>query len=112
MTNIKEIVLNFLHYTEGDSLMFTQLSFWVFFGVLLAGYTFVYNRPVIRSAYLLVFSLFFYFKSSGLFFSLLLFSTLVDYSIGLAIAKSGSKINRKLLVALSVLVNLLVLSYF
>lgn len=112
MINIKEIVLNFLHYTEGDSLMFTQLSFWVFFGVLLAGYTFVYNRPVIRSAYLLVFSLFFYFKSSGLFFSLLLFSTLVDYSIGLAIAKSGSKINRKLLVALSVLVNLLVLSYF
>jgi len=112
MINIKEIVLNFLHYTEGDSLMFTQLSFWVFLGVLLAGYTFVYNRPVIRSAYLLAFSLFFYFKSSGLFFSLLLFSTLVDYSIGLAISKSNSKVTRKLLVASSVLVNVLVLSYF
>lgn len=112
MSNIKEIVLNFLHYTEGDSLMFTQVSFWVFFGVLLIGYSFAYNRPVIRSAYLLIFSLFFYFKSSGLFFSLLMFSTLVDYSIGLAIAKSGSKVNRKLLVALSVLVNLSVLSYF
>lgn len=112
MNSIKEIVINFLHYTEGYSLMFTQVSFWVFFSVLLAGYTFVYNRPIIRSAYLLVFSLFFYYKSSGLFFSLLLFSTLVDYSIGLAIAKSGSKVKMKLLVALSVLVNLLVLSYF
>ncbi|HDP74383.1 MAG TPA: MBOAT family protein [Bacteroidales bacterium] len=112
MISIKEIVLNFLYYTEGDSLIFTQVSFWVFFSVLLAGYTFVYNRPVIRSAYLLVFSLFFYFKSSGLFFSLLLFSTLVDYSIGLAISKSNSKLSRKLLVALSVFVNLLVLSYF
>lgn len=112
MSNIKEIVSNFFHYTEGDSLMFTQVSFWFFFGVLLIGYSFVYNRPVIRSAYLLIFSLFFYFKSSGLFFLLLLFSTLVDYSIGLAIAKSGSKVNRKLLVALSVLVNLSVLSYF
>lgn len=112
MSNIKEIVLNFLHYTEGDSLMFTQVSFWVFFGVLLIGYSFVYNRPVIRSAYLLIFSIFFYFKSSGLFLSLLLFSTLVDYSIGLAISKPGSKVNRKLLVALSVLVNLSVLSYF
>jgi len=71
MNNLKDIILDFLHYTEGDALMFTQLSFWVFFGVLLVGYTFVYNRPIIRSAYLLIFSLFFYFKSSGLFFSLL-----------------------------------------
>jgi len=112
MNNLKDIILNFLHYTEGDALMFTQLSFWVFFGVLLVGYTFVYNRPIIRSAYLLIFSLFFYFKSSGLFFSLLLFSTLVDYSIGLLIFKSKSRLTRKLLVALSVFVNLSVLSYF
>jgi len=92
--------------------MFTQVSFWVFFGVLLAGYTFVYNRSVARSAYLLVFSLFFYFKSSGLFFSLLLFSTLVDYTIGLLISQSKCKRNRQLLVALSVVTNLSVLSYF
>lgn len=105
-------LVNFFRYTEGDTLMFTQVSFWVFFGVLLAGYTFVYNRSVARSAYLLVFSLFFYFKSSGLFFSLLLFSTLVDYTIGLLISQSKCKRNRQLLVALSVVTNLSVLSYF
>lgn len=105
-------LVNFFRYTEGDTLMFTQVSFWVFFGVLLAGYTFVYNRSVARSTYLLVFSLFFYFKSSGLFFSLLLFSTLVDYTIGLLISQSKCKRNRQLLVALSVIINLSVLSYF
>ncbi|KAB2870257.1 MAG: MBOAT family protein [Bacteroidales bacterium] len=99
-------------YTEGDPLLFTKISFWIFFAVLLIGYSFVYDKPVVRSAYLLAFSLFFYYKSSGLFFSLLIFSTLCDYIIGLLIPRASSKLKRKLLVSLSVLINLGVLSYF
>lgn len=109
---LKQIFVEFLTYHEGDQLMFTQLSFWVFFGVLLLGYTWVYNRSSLRSVYLLAFSLFFYFKSSGLFFILLLFSTLVDYTIGLRIARTPNLMKRKFLVSVSVFVNLLVLSYF
>lgn len=109
---LKQNIVEFLTYHEGDQLMFTQLSFWVFFGVLLLGYTWVYNRSSLRSVYLLAFSLFFYFKSSGLFFILLLFSTIVDYTIGLLISRSTNPIKRKFLVSVSVSVNLLVLSYF
>ncbi|WP_288019003.1 MBOAT family O-acyltransferase [Tenuifilum sp.] len=112
MDQLTNLILDFLKYHDGDSLIFTQASFWVFFGVLLLGYTLVYNRPIARSAYLLVFSLFFYFKSSGLFFSLLLFSTVVDYSIGYLISISNSETKKRWLVALSVFVNLSVLSYF
>lgn len=99
-------------YTEGNPLIFTQVSFWVFFAVLLMGYSFIYNRPLARSAYLLAFSLYFYYKSSGMFFTLLIFSTVCDYTIGLLIARYSSKTTRKLLVALSVIINLAVLFYF
>ncbi len=107
-----DTVSRFCSYTEGDSLMFTNLSFWAFFTVLLFGYSFVYQRINFRSFYLLIFSLFFYFKSSGLFFILLLFSTLVDYALAILIAKSQNSNWSRFYVGLSVTINLLVLSYF
>ncbi len=112
MDYIIHILTQILSYTEGDPLLFTKISFWIFFAVLLFGYSFIYNKPVIRSAYLLVFSLYFYYKSSGLFFSLLIFSTVCDYIFGLLIPRYKSKVTRKILVASSVVVNLGVLSYF
>lgn len=107
-----QILSQIFSYTEGDPLLFTKISFWIFFSILLFGYSFVYNKPVVRSAYLLLFSLFFYYKSSGFFFSLLIFSTICDYAIGLLIPRYESKIRRKLLVSLSVIINLSLLSYF
>lgn len=112
MDYIIHILTQIFSYTEGDPLLFTKITFWIFFAVLLFGYSFIYNKPVIRSAYLLVFSLYFYYKSSGLFFSLLIFSTVCDYIFGLLIPRYKSRLTRKLLVASSVLVNLGVLSYF
>ena len=112
MDYIIHILTQILSYTEGDPLLFTKISFWIFFAVLLFGYSSIYNKPVIRSAYLLVFSLYFYYNSSGLFFSLLIFSTVCDYIFGLLIPRYKSKVTRKILVASSVVVNLGVLSYF
>lgn len=106
------ILTQIFSYTEGDPLLFTKISFWIFFAILLFGYSFIYNKPIIRSAYLLAFSLYFYYKSSGLFFSLLIFSTICDYTFGLLIPHYKSKLSRKLLVASSVAINLGVLSYF
>lgn len=57
-------------------------------------------------------SLFFYYKSSGFFFCLLIFSTIVDYFLGLRIYHSKSSLWKKIFVALSVIINLSVLSYF
>ena len=65
-----------------------------------------------RAGYLFIASLFFYYKSSGFFFFILLFSTLVDYFIGKSIYSSKNETTKKILVALSVIVNLTVLAYF
>lgn len=91
---------------------FNRFDFWVFFAVMLLGFSLVYKNRKARNVYLLLFSLFFYYKSGGLYFLLLLFSTVVDYTIGWRIFKTESVRKRKWLVALSVIVNLGVLAYF
>ena len=57
-------------------------------------------------------SLFFYYKSGGYFFVLLIFSTLVDYTAGILIYNSRTKFKKKLFLTMSVATNLSLLVYF
>lgn len=107
-----EFLQNIFAYDQSAPLIFTRFFFWGFFAVVMLGYSFISNRITLRSLYLLVLSLFFYYKSSGFFFFLLVFSTFVDYYTGKWLYKSTSDTARKLLLALSVFVNLFLLSYF
>jgi D-alanyl-lipoteichoic acid acyltransferase DltB (MBOAT superfamily) len=95
-------------------LIFTRFYFWAFFAIVLFFYSFLHKtkNKTIRSAYLFLVSLFFYWKSSGFFFFILLFSTVTDFHIGKAIYNSRSDLRSKLLIALSVFINLTVLVYF
>ncbi|MCB2173488.1 MBOAT family protein, partial [archaeon] len=101
-------------YNETTPLIFTRFFFWGFFAVVLAGYSLVYNNRnrSLRSGYLFAASLFFYYKSSGFFFFILLFSTLTDFFIGKGIYTSKSNFIRKILLTLSVIINLSLLAYF
>jgi len=105
---IKEIFV----YSETSPLIFTRLYFWLFFAIVLFFYSFLTKASKLRSTYLFAVSLFFYYKSSGLFLLILIFSTLVDYFIGKSIFNSKVDIKRKLLLTTSVVINLLVLFYF
>ena len=109
-----EILRNILQYHENSPLIFTRYSFWFFYAVVLFGYSLLYRAKnrTIRSGYLFVVSLFFYYKSSGFFFFILIFSTLTDYFIGKWVYHSKSKLKQKLLIALSVTINLGLLVYF
>ena len=93
-------------------MLFTQLFFWAFFSLVLTGYSFVYKKNKLRTGYLLVVSLFFYFKTSGVFVLLLLFTICSDYFWGRRIYRSNSVTGRKLFLAVSVILNLSVLCYF
>ncbi|MFQ5334638.1 MAG: MBOAT family protein, partial [Flavobacteriales bacterium] len=99
-------------YSEEQPLIFTRLYFWGFFAIVLGIYSILYKRMALRNTYLFLVSLFFYYKTSGLFVSILLFSTLVDYQIGNWIHRSNNKLKRKWLVAASVFINLLLLGFF
>ncbi|MCG8580933.1 MAG: MBOAT family protein [Bacteroidales bacterium] len=99
-------------FGQSDLFLFTHVAFWVFFGAILLLNLILKNKRKLRIAFLFLASLFFYYKTGGYFFSLLVFSTIVDYSLGLAIYQSSGKLKRKLLLSLSLIINLSVLAYF
>lgn len=99
-------------YNPQAPMLFTGFYFWAFFGILLLIYSILYKKNTIRNCYLFVMSLFFYYKSGGYFFSLLIFSTIVDYFLGQLIYHSPEKWKKKLFVIMSVTVNLSLLAYF
>ncbi len=106
------LLTDFFSYQQGKPLLFTQSVFWVFFAVVLFFYSFLYRFTVLRSIYLFAISLFFYFKTSGVFVSLLIFTIMSDYCWGWLIYKNKKKWLRLIFVTCSVLINLSLLGYF
>jgi len=108
MEYIKEIFL----YDSNAPMIFTRLYFWVFFAVVMGIYSLVYTKNPIRNAYLFAVSSFFYYNSGGYFIIILAFTTLFDFLIGIKISHTKKNIRRKLLLTLSIIMNLGVLAYF
>lgn len=99
-------------YDPGKPFIFTTSAFWLFFLLLLAGYTIVYRKHFLRNFYLLIASLFFYYKSGGLFLFLLVLVTVVDFACGLLIHHSRRKSFKRLFIIFSLVSNLGILAYF
>ena len=107
-TNLKHL----LTYNEGEPMIFTGFFFWGFFAVVLSIYSIIHKKRGLRNAFLFLVSLFFYYKTSGLFITILIFSTVSDYIIGKLIYSTKKKLAKQLLVTSSVVINLFVLCYF
>jgi len=108
ISNITDILL----YSKNSPLLFTRLYFWLFFLIVFAIFTLVHKKTRIRNTFLFFASLYFYYKTSGFFFILLLFTATFDYLNGKLIAASDSKSKRKKLMWLSIVINLSILGYF
>ena len=91
---------------------FALVQYWLFFALAYLGYTLVYNRKLVRSAYLLFVSLFFYWKVGAPFLYILLFSTVVDFYLGKAVYHARGKLKKKLFITASMITNLGILAYF
>ena len=101
----------FLFHPE-KPLIFTRFFFWGFYLVVLLIYSGIYRQRAARNAFLFAASLFFYWKTSGLFFLILVFSTFSDFYLGKLIHYARKKRWKRFGVVLSVFVNLFLLSYF
>lgn len=99
-------------YYEKAPLIFSQYSFLILFTGFFLLYSFIYRNITARNLYLLGFSLFFYYKTGGLYFFLLIFSTLVDYNLANRIYQAASQRRKKTWLVLSVFVNLFLLAFF
>ncbi len=109
---MRETLSNIFLYNQDAPLLFTRLYFWVFLAVAFTIYSLIYKQRALRNSYLFFISLFFYYKTSGFFFLLLIFSTIANYFTGKAIYNYKSLLSKKLFVALGIIINLGMLSYF
>ncbi len=99
-------------YNAQSPLIFSSGLFLFLFTGFYLIYGTLRRRPTLRILYVILFSLYFYYKSSGIYFLLLVFAATSDFLIAQAIGRSSSKRLRQLLVTLSVVVNLGMLGYF
>lgn len=109
---IVDRILKLLQYNPDSPLIFSSgLFLFLFLGFALI-YSFLGKKTLPRIIYVAVFSLYFYYKTSGLFFLLLIFTATSDFSIGLLLGHTKKETGRKLWLALSILINVGMLCYF
>ena len=68
---MSQILLDIFLFNPEKPLIFTRFFFWGFYAVVLLIYSGLYKERAVRNAFLFVASLFFYWKTSGLFFLIL-----------------------------------------
>ena len=94
-------------------MIFNSLEFFIFLPVVFILYWFVFNKNIKQQNFLiLIASYFFYGWWDWRFLSLIAFSSLVDYFVGLELVKFEDKNKRKSLLWTSILVNLGLLGIF
>lgn len=101
-----------LEVGDGSSLVFTKLDFWIFFLLVMVLFSMLHKQRLMRSIFLTAVSVFFFFKTSGLYVLLLGLSISVNYFLGRWIFHSESDRKRKGIIAVSAIFNLLILGYF
>ncbi|WP_298065087.1 MBOAT family O-acyltransferase [uncultured Rikenella sp.] len=105
-------LIELLKYNPEEPLLFTSGLFLFLFLGFTFFYGFMRRTTTLRIVYVTLFSLYFYYKTSGLFFLLLIFTATSDFLIGRSISRSVSRRAKRWWVALSVCLNLGMLGYF
>lgn len=94
-------------------MLFNSLDFAIFLPIVFVLYWFVTQKNLkMQNALIVLASYVFYGWWDWRFLSLILFSTVVDYAVGIALTKDKKQSQRKLLLWISIVVNLGFLGFF
>ena len=94
-------------------MLFNSIDFAIFLPIVFILYWFVSNRNLkLQNFFIVAASYFFYGWWDWRFLSLILISTIIDYSLGLKLSKAENLAKRKVLLWISILVNLGFLGFF
>ena len=103
---------NWFTYNPKQPLLFNSALFLGLFLIFYVIYILSRKTHYFRITYVVLFSLFFYYKSSGVYFWILIFSSVVDYSFSRLIYVEAKQFYRKFYLILSLVINLGMLGYF
>lgn len=105
-------IFGHLSYIPGEPMLFSSGIFWALFLVFLPLYSMLHGRRTRMVVFVVAFSLFFYYKSSGLFVGLLVATSLIDWIVSRLMVKITSRTGRRWLLAVSLCTSLGILAYF
>lgn len=109
---IKNFFINLFAFDEAHPLLFTQFYFWAFFAIVFAVFSLIKNKILLRNTFLFFVSLFFYYKTSGLFTLILIFVTIYNFIAGKWLYSRDKEWSKKLIIISSIIINLSTLCYF
>lgn len=99
-------------FEEGEPLLFHTGFFFFYLCIFLIGYAFVADNRKHRNIYITLFSFYFYYKTSGLFLGLLVFTISSDYIFSMIIQRSARDHVRRLALIAGILFSVSFLLYF
>lgn len=107
-----DTIKNWFLYNPKQPLLFNSAVFLGFFLIFYVIYILSRKTHYFRITYVVLFSVFFYYKSSGVYFWILIFSSVVDYVLSRLIFEEAKQGYRKFYMMLSLVINLGMLAYF
>lgn len=105
-------LIDILRYDPANPLLFNTGLFLILFLALLGLYRLMRRARTLRMVVVILFSLYFYYKSSSLYCFILLGVCVADYIIGIAMGRSQKRWQRKGLLLLNVVMNVGMLFVF
>jgi D-alanyl-lipoteichoic acid acyltransferase DltB (MBOAT superfamily) len=111
-SNFRENLLDLFVYNPKAPLLFNSGTFMLLFLFFMVIYIFIHKRRLAVSLFVIVFSLFFYYKSSGIYFLILVFTAITDYSFALLIDREQRVKMKKLWLFLAMSISLSILAFF
>ncbi len=109
--DINKIWNQFLYNPE-EPLIFSSGIFLFLFSAFMLVYFSLHKHHRAKTTFVTLFSLYFYYKSSGLYFMILIGSTVVDYTLANFIYKQKNQLYKNIILIISVVLNLGLLAYF
>ncbi len=107
----EQLLREFMLYSTKEPWFFTEFSFLFTFGIFLFFYALLFTQNALRKIYVIAFSLFFYYKSSGPFLALFVFQIVVDFLFARKIERSEGT-SKQIWATIAVLFSLTFLLYF
>lgn len=105
-------VAELLSYIPGEPMLFSSGVFWALFLVFIPIYSLVRSRKWQMLVFVSLFSLYFYYKSSGWFVGLLIGTSLVDWVVSRILVRCTTRTARRWCVAVSLTTSLGILAWF
>ena len=112
LTYIWHNICELLSFQKEAPMLFSSGIFWALFILFIPIYSALKNRRWQMIAFVVAFSLYFYYKSSGFFFLLLTGTSLLDWGLSHLIVRLKSQLAKKVCVTISIVASLSILCYF